>query len=206
MATHHSIESSQAVRARCPLLAETARQIGDVQVRNRGTIGGSLAHADPAADWPAAILALDAELEVAGRGGRRVVRAREFFVELMQTALRPDEILCEIRVPVTSAAVAYEKVAQKASGFAIAGIAVVVGFADVSVGVTGVGAKVYRAVAVEQALAGKHSPTAAEISAAASRIGDGVEALGDIHASADFRVHLAEVHARRALARAFAQR
>ena len=114
------------------MLPETAAQIGDVQVRNRGTIGGSLVHADPAADWPAAILALDAEIDVAGPGGRRVVRADAFFVDLLQTALASDEILVEIRVPKTSAAVAYVKTAQKASGFALAGVAVVVGLRPVS--------------------------------------------------------------------------
>jgi aerobic carbon-monoxide dehydrogenase medium subunit len=203
MTTHHAIETSELVRQHCPLLAETAARIGDPQVRNRGTIGGSLAHADPAADWPAAILALDAEIQAAGGSGRRTIAARDFFVDLLQTALRPGEILYEIRVPTTSNAVAYEKTEQKASGFAIAGVAVVAGPAGVRVGVTGVAARAFRAVGVEQALAGKTAPTAADVAAASAQIGEGVEALGDIHASAEFRVHLAQVNARRALTRAF---
>jgi carbon-monoxide dehydrogenase medium subunit len=203
MSTHHAIESSLLLQERCPLLCETAGRIGDTQVRNRGTLGGSLAHADPAADWPAAILALDAAIEVAGPRGRRVVPAAEFFVDLLQTALQPDEIICEVRVSATGRTVAYEKVEQKASGFAIAGVAVVAGpGARVRVGVTGVAARAFRAIAVEQALAGIASPSGSDIARAAARIGDGVEALGDIHASAEFRIHLAEIHARRALARA----
>jgi len=126
MVTHYEIESSGLLKEKCPLLAEVAPKIGDVQVRHKGTLGGSLVHADPAADWPAAILALDAELEIAGPNGRRTVKAADFFVEMMQSGVQSNEILCEIRVPVTSKSVAYVKFAQKASGFAIAGVAAVV--------------------------------------------------------------------------------
>ena len=202
MTTHHDIEASDLLKERCPLLPEAAAQIGDVQVRNRGTIGGSLVHADPAADWPAAILALEAEIELAGPGGRRVVRADAFFVDLLQTAAASNEILCEIRVPATSRAVAYEKTQQKASGFAIAGVAVVVqGAENVRVGVTGVAAAPYRARAAEAALAAG-APGAEAIARAAARVGDGIQALGDIHASPEFRLHLAAVNAKRALTRA----
>src|ERR687887_2560421 len=97
--THHDIAASKALTERCPLLPETASHIGDVQVRNKGTIGGSLAHADPAADYPAAILALDAEIDVVGPQGKRTIVADQFFVDLLQTALAPDEILTEVRVP-----------------------------------------------------------------------------------------------------------
>ena len=207
MTTHHAVESSGMLRERCPLLPETAAHIGDVQVRNRGTIGGSLAHADPAGDWPAAVLALDAELELAGPRGRRTVRADAFFVDLLQTALAPDEVLCEIRVAASSRSVAYEKTEQKASGFALAGVAVVVGNGGaVRVGITGVGSKAYRASAVESALRGQAAPTAETIARASRHAADGVEALGDIHASPEFRVHLAEVNTRRALTRAFGAR
>ena len=206
MTTHHALESSGVLRARCPLLPETAAHIGDVQVRNRGTIGGSLVHADPAGDWPAAILALEAEIELAGPKGRRTVRADAFFVDLLQTAIAPDEILCEIRVPATPRSVAYEKTEQKASGFALAGVAVVVGSTGVRVGVTGVGPKAYRASGVERALAGQAAPTGEAIAQAARHAADGIEALGDIHASPEFRVHLAEVNAKRALTRAFGSR
>lgn len=201
MTTHYQIESSALLREKCPLLPEAAGQIGDVQVRNRGTLGGSLVHADPAADWPAPILALDAELEIAGPNGRRTVPAKEFFVEMMQSAVQDNEILCEIRVPATAKTVAYVKFAQKASGFAIAGVAAAVDKAgrSVRVGVTGVGAKPYRATAVEEALRGV-ALTTETAEAAADKAADGVETLNDIHASAEFRAHLAVVHTRRALA------
>jgi carbon-monoxide dehydrogenase medium subunit len=203
MATHHDIEVSTLLRQRCPLMPAAASHIGDQQVRNRGTIGGSLAHADPAADWPAAMLALDAEIEIAGPKGRRMVRASEFFVDLLETALRPDEILCEIRVPATRRSVAYVKSEQKASGFALAGVAVVIEKNAVRVGVTGVAAKAYRATAVERALAGQAlTPHAIEL--AAAHAADDVDPLADIHASAEFRAHLARVNARRALTQALA--
>jgi carbon-monoxide dehydrogenase medium subunit len=200
LATHQEIESSALLRDKCPLLSEVAPQIGDVQVRNRGTIGGSLVHADPASDWPAAILALDAELTIAGANGRRTVRAVDFFVEMMQTAVQANEILCEIRVPTTVKSVAYVKSAQKASGFAIAGVATVVDTArrTVAIGISGVAAKPYRAAAVERALAGNALTTAA-VASAAAKAAEGVDPLGDIHASAEFRAHLSQVNTRRAL-------
>jgi aerobic carbon-monoxide dehydrogenase medium subunit len=205
MTTHAEVASSSLLRQKCPLLPETAAHIGDVQVRNKGTIGGSLVHADPAADYPAPILALEAEIEIAGPRGRRTVRAVDFFVDLLQTAVGPDEILTEIRVPVTVESVAYVKTEQKASGFALAGVAAIVAADSVRVGVTGVAAKAYRAKAVEQALAGRRNPTAEAIAQAASHAADGVDALNDIHASAEFRVHLAQVNTRRALALAVAR-
>ena len=109
MTTHHDIESSKLLADRCSLLTQVAQNIGDIQVRNKGTIGGSIVHADPGADWPAAILALDAELEIAGPSGRRTVAARDFFVDIFQTAVAANEILCEIRLPPTSASVSYVK-------------------------------------------------------------------------------------------------
>jgi aerobic carbon-monoxide dehydrogenase medium subunit len=202
LATHHGLESSALVKAKCPLLAETAAVIGDVQVRNKGTIGGSLAHADPAADYPAAILALDAEIEVVGPKGRRTVHAGDFFVDLMQTVLAVDELITEIRVPATARTVAYVKTEQKASGFALAGVAVVAGADGIRIGVTGIAPKAYRAAAAEQALAGQTSPSVETIALAAARVADGVEPLSDIHASASFRVHLAQVNMRRALEKA----
>lgn len=203
MVTHHAIETSELLGERCPLLPLVACEIGDVQVRNRGTLGGSLVHADPASDWPAAILALEAEIDIVGPTGRRVVKAADFFVDMMETAVQPNEILCEIRVPMTSSSVAYEKFAQKASGFAIAGVAAMVDAhsRSVRVGVTGVAAAPYRASAVESELEGKDL-TRGLIAQAAEKTSEGVEALGDIHASAEFRAHLARVHARRALERA----
>jgi aerobic carbon-monoxide dehydrogenase medium subunit len=202
MTTHAEIESSALLRERSPLLAETATHIGDLQVRNKGTIGGSLAHADPAADYPAAILALDAEIDLAGPRGRRTVKAQAFFVDLLQTALEPNEILIEIRIPATGKSVAYVKTEQKASGFALAGAAAIVGADGIRVGITGVAAKAYRAAAVEQLLAGQRTPTPQAIALAASHAADGVEPLADIHASAEFRAHLAEVNTRKAIERA----
>jgi carbon-monoxide dehydrogenase medium subunit len=203
MTTHYAIESSTLLRDRCPLLTEVAPQIGDVQVRNRGTLGGSLVHADPAADWPAAILALDAELDVASPEGFRTIKASDFFVGMMQTAVQANEILCQIRVPTTAKWVAYVKFAQKASGFAIAGVAAVLykSSTTVRVGITGVAAAAYRAIAVENALQGQML-TPEIISQAAAHAADGVETLNDIHASAEFRAHLAQVNTRRALERA----
>ena len=202
MTTHQEIEASTVLRDHSPLLAETAAHIGDIQVRNKGTIGGSLAHADPAADYPAPILALDAEIDLVGPGGRRTVKASAFFVDLLQTAIAPDEILVEIRVPATAKTVAYVKTEQKASGFALVGAAVVIGANGVRIGITGVAAKAYRATAVEGVLATNGTPTPAGIALAAAHAADGVEPLGDIHASAEFRAHLAQVNTRRAIERA----
>ena len=205
MTTHQEIGSSKLLADKCPLLPETAAHIGDVQVRNKGTIGGSLAHADPAADYPAAILALDAEIEVTGPKGRRTIRAEEFFVDLFQTAVGEHEIIAEIRVPVTPRTVAYVKTEQKASGFALAGVATVVSSAGVRVGVTGIAVKAYRATAVEQALAGQTAPAADAIARAANHAADGVEPLRDIHGSAEYRAHLAQVNTKRAIERALAR-
>jgi carbon-monoxide dehydrogenase medium subunit len=204
MATHRAIEASPLLQAKCPLLPQVAAHIGDVQVRNKGTMGGSLVHADPAADWPAAALALDAEMDLAGPNGVRTVSASKFFVGLLESAVQPGEVLCEIRVAPTGRSVAYVKSEQKASGFALCGVAVVID-ADgrARVGVTGVGAVPYRATGVEQALAGKPITDAA-IAAAAAHAADGVDPLADIHASAEYRAHLARVNTARALTRALA--
>ncbi len=203
MTTHYQIETSTLLKQKSPLAAETAAHIGDVQVRNKGTIGGSLVHADPAADYPAAMLALDAEMDLVGPRGRRTVKASAFFVSLLQSAAAPDEILVEVRVPATAASVAYVKTEQKASGFAMAGVAVVATASGVRVGVTGVAATPYRAAAVERALGAQRTPEA--IALAAAHAADGVEPLGDIHASPEYRAHLATVNARRALERALSR-
>jgi len=203
MTTHFEIETSALLREKCPLLPAVASHIGDAQVRNKGTFGGSLVHADPAADWPAAALALDADFEIAGPNGLRKVRAGEFFVEMMQSAVQPNEILREIRVPITSKTVAYEKFAQKASGFAIAGVAVFLNRQEriAAIGITGISPKPYRATAVEEELRGKVW-TPELLHSASLKAADGAEPLGDIHASAEFRAHLACVYCQRALARA----
>src|SRR4026209_2787332 len=149
--THYQLESSDLLKQICPLLPECAKSIGDVQVRNKGTIGGSVAHSDPAGDWPAAVLALDAELVVVGTSGERTVKAENFFVDLLTTDLRPGEILREIRITKPSGRFgqAYQKVPHPASGYAVVGIAVHLSLnADGScsaagIGVTGVSTKAF---------------------------------------------------------------
>ena len=125
LVTHEQIEYSDLLKAKCPLLPQTATTIADVQVRNRGTIGGSIAHADPAGDMPAAILALDAEIKVAGPNGERWIKCHDFFLGLLMSVLEPDEIVTAIRVPVTANdKTAYLKAAPRSSGFAVVGVAV----------------------------------------------------------------------------------
>jgi aerobic carbon-monoxide dehydrogenase medium subunit len=206
LATHYQIESSKLLKTKCPLLCQTASAIGDVQVRNRGTIGGSLTHADPSADWPAAILALGGDLKLLGPKGERRIAAEEFFLGTMTTAIDPTEILTEIRVPVSSrrCGSAYLKMAQQASGFAVVGVAVWLrvdakgGCEDVGVGVTGLSEKPFRARRVEERLRGnKLTPKLIEESAA--QVGEGSDPMEDLHASGKFRVHLAQVYTFRAI-------
>jgi carbon-monoxide dehydrogenase medium subunit len=200
MTTHTAVAESELLARSSPLLAQTAAHIGDVQVRNRGTLGGSLAHADPAADYPAAILALDAELVARSAVGERVIAARNFFTGLFSTALLPGEILTEVRVPKTNGAgTAYVKFHHPASGFAVVGVAAIVrrkgtAIEGAAVGITGVAPNAYRASAVEQALGSGSS-----VASAAAHAAEGVEPLSDYFASADYRRHLAAVYARRAL-------
>ena len=209
LATHAQIAASELLREKCPLLPETAAQIGDMQVRNRGTIGGSLAHADPAADYPAAILALDAEIIVQSTSGKRTIPAAEFFIDLLSTQVRPGDILTEIRVPSrrNGEGHSYRKFHQPASGFATVGAAarIVISSSgkieDVALGMTGVGTKAYRASAVEKALRGK-TPNADEISAACAKAAQGVEPLSDIFATAEYRRAMAAVFAQRAISAA----
>jgi aerobic carbon-monoxide dehydrogenase medium subunit len=200
LTTHYEIESSDLLRRSCPLLPDVAGKIGDVQVRNKGTIGGSCVHADPAGDWPAAMLALEAEFEIVGPRGSRTVASKDFFVDMLTSAVESGEILKFIHLPVTAKTVAYVKFAQKASGFAIAGVAVVLDKArkGVAIAVTGVAAKAYRAAGAESSLPGLEL-SAATIATAAQKAADGVDPLSDIHASAEFRAHLARVQAKRAL-------
>jgi carbon-monoxide dehydrogenase medium subunit len=205
MTTHYQIESSDLLRRACPLLPETAQHLGDMQVRNKGTIGGSLAHADPAADWPATVLALDAELVIAGKS-ERVIKADKFFVDLLTTALDPGEILREIRfnVPQGRIGQCYLKFRHPASGFAVVGIAANLTLdgggkcQSAGVGITGVSPKPYRATKVESALKGA-TLDGKSLSSAAAHASDGVDANSDLFASGEYRRHLAEVYTRRAL-------
>ena len=213
LTTHAEVETSTVLERCCPLLREVAAEIGDLQVRNRGTLGGSLAHADPAADYPAAILALEAEITVRGASGERTIAADNFFTDAFQTALRPGELLTCVKVPRlisgqgAGTGSAYAKVHQPASGFAIVGVAAVLSLDDqgairrARLGITGLAPKPFRATAVERKLEGKH-PEPGLLRAAAARAAEGIEALGDLHASSEYRLELARVHTRRALERA----
>jgi carbon-monoxide dehydrogenase medium subunit len=209
--THYEIESSELLKNICPLLPECAGHIGDVQVRNRGTIGGSLAHADPAGDWPAAIIALNAELVAVSKQGERVIKADDFFVDLLTTALEPGEILREIRISKPAGrSQTYVKMHHPASGFAVVGVAANLSVNGnskcerASIGITGVAAKAYRPAAVEASLNGV-TLNDETIAAAAARAADGIDANGDLFASADYRRHLAQVYTRRALDAALAR-
>ncbi|HKT10772.1 MAG TPA: xanthine dehydrogenase family protein subunit M [Terriglobia bacterium] len=209
LTTHYRIESSSLLKEKCPLLPLTAREIGDVQVRNKGTLGGSLAHADPAADWPAAAVGLGAEMKAVSTNGERWIPASEFFVDLMMTSLAPGEIVTAVRFPVLPprSGDAYVKHRHPASGFAVVGVAARVTLDDkghvqsARVGVTGIAPVAYRASGVEQAITGK-APTTKNIEQAASRAADGIEANGDLYASAEYRAHLVTVYTERALAAA----
>jgi aerobic carbon-monoxide dehydrogenase medium subunit len=204
--THYQLESSELLQRICPLLPACARSIGDVQVRNKGTIGGSLAHSDPAGDWPAAILALDGALVLVGPNGERTVKAEDFFVDLLTTALQPGEILREVRIkkPSGKFGQAYQKVPHPASGFAVVGIAVHLvldgngACQSAGIGVTGVGVKAYRAKAVESALTGTTLDDNA-LASAVTHVCDGIDPNADLYASGEYRCHLAQVHTRRAV-------
>ena len=210
MTTHAEIEASELVQGRCRSLAEAAAAIGDVQVRNRGTLGGSLAHADPAADYPAVVLAANAEITVTGADGERVVGADDFFTGAYETALGAGEILTSVRIRASAArgSSAYLKAAQQASGFAVCGVAARLALdangavERIRVGVTGVAESAYRATSVEDALTGA-APSAESIRKAAATAGEGVDALDDFYAGADFRRHLAGVYAARAIGKAW---
>ena len=202
--TYWELESNATLLAKCPLLARAAAAVGDVQVRNRGTIGGSLVHNDPAADLPAALIALDAEITLMGKAERKM-SARDFLVDSLTTAIKPDEVIAKITVPSTSKSASYQKMAQQASGFALVGVACALEIsggkcASARIGVTGVSSKAFRATAVEKALMGK-SLDAASIAAAAERIvADAKDPLGDpLNASPEYRLHLAQVYTRRAI-------
>ncbi len=207
--THHDVATSALLRDRCPAVAETAALIGDQQVRNRGTLGGSLAHADPAADYPAVMLAVDADFHLKGPHGWRAVKARDFFVGMLTVDLGPDEILARVTFAPARAA-AYAKLHQRASRFAIVGVAAALEVRDgmiasARIGLTGASSSPSRLANVEAALTGR-SATSGTLSAATGIAGDAVEDLNeDIHASADYRRAMIRVFTRRALDGALAR-
>ena len=205
MTSYYDIINSDSVQQNAPVVAEAAGQVADPQVRNMGTIGGSLAHSDPAADLPAVMLALGAEIVATSSGGSRTISADDFFVDLFTTALEPNEILTEIRIPAQGAnsGAAYAKMANKASHFAIVGVAASVTVENGSVtaariGVTGAGSSASRASDSEARLVGS-SGDANSIRSAAGRAANGIEMNEDIHASAEYREHLTKVFALRAI-------
>lgn len=207
--THAELEQSLVLAQLAPIVVETAAEIGDQQVRNLGTLGGSLAHADPAADMPAVMVALDAELDIVGTGGRRAVRAGDFFQDLFTVDLADNEIITSIRFdPVTTAA--YAKLPQRASRYAIVGVAAALEMEDgvcrsARIGITGASTHAQRLPAVEEALAGQQLNDET-IAAAAEQAADGLADINaDIHASEHYRREMAAVFARRAIAAAAAR-
>ena len=206
MTTYYTLESSVLVQQRAPILAEAAAQVADLQVRNKGTIGGAIAHADPAGDLPAVVLALEMGMGTRGIGRRRSVPAHRFFVDLFTTALRDTDIITEIVVPPLPprTGTSYQKFANKASHYAIVGVAAVVtvdtqGMCQrVRVAVTGAGPRPVRARASERYLTGKEA-TERYLKQAARRAAAGIDFLSDIHGSAEYREHLTGVFAGRAL-------
>jgi len=206
LTTHHDVATSALLREKCPALAETAALIGDPQVRNRGTLGGSLAHADPAADYPAIMLALEADIHVVGPNGVRVINANDFFQGVFTVDLAPDEILTKVTFTPGGQA-AYAKLHQRASRFAIVGVAAALNVTDgkiqsACVALTGAASVPARLTNVEAALAGQ-SVTPDTFTAAAAVAGDGIEDINDdLHASADYRRAMIRVFTKRALERA----
>jgi carbon-monoxide dehydrogenase medium subunit len=205
MTTYYAIESSASLKTKCPILPESAAQIGDPQVRNWGTIGGSIAHADPAADLPAVVVALGGEIKATGPKGARTIKVDDFFKDVMTTALGPDEVLTEIRLtaPAAGSGMAYLKHPHPASRFAVVGVAAIVTVSGgkcqtASVAITGVGPKASRAKGVEAALQGK-ALDAASIAAAAEKAADGIQMSADLQGSVEYKQHLTRVYTRRAL-------
>src|SRR5215831_4750482 len=205
MVTHAQLESSDLLMKSCPLLPQTATTIADVQVRNRGTLGGSIAHADPAGDMPAAILALDAEIKAVGPTGERWIKAGDFFLGLLMSVLEPDEIVTAVKVPVTTGEkTAYLKAAPRSSGFAVVGVAVRLALdasgtvSRAAIGITGITDKAYRANRAEQMLMGK-KPDAALMESVAAETTRNVDVIEDINGSVEYRTQLTHVYVARAL-------
>jgi carbon-monoxide dehydrogenase medium subunit len=207
MTTYYEVLASDLVRRHCGLLAEATSTVADPQVRHRGTFGGALAHADPAGDLPSVALALGATIVVAGPGGRRTVPAAEFFVNVFQTALEPEDVLVEVRVPKLGTASGwgyrYEKFQRVAQAWAIVAVAALVRqsdgvIADARIGLTNMGVTPLRATATEAALAGAEAQPAV-VEQAAARAADGTSPASDISGQADYRQHLARVLTRSAV-------
>lgn len=204
--THDEVEKSALVRDHVSLLAKATASVADRQIRHRGTLGGALAHADPAGDQPGTALALGASFTIAGPGGRRVVAAADFFQDYFTTAVGPDEVLVSVSFPkYTGWGAHYEKLNRTAQAWAIVGAGATVRMdggkiAEARIGLTNMGAGPIRATAVESALVG--ASTLQEIEAASQAASDGTAPTSDIHADAEYREHLARVLTKRAVAKA----
>ena len=204
--THHAVATSELLQRLCPVLSDAAGEIGDPQVRNRGTLGGSLAHSDPAADYPAVILALNAEVHLKGPGGWRAVKGDDFFQAMFTVDMAEDEVIVGVQV-VPQKVAGYAKLHQKASHYAIVGVCAVLDVAggtinSARVAVTGASSHAQRLTEVENALAGKPL-NQATIDAAAALAGATLEDVNaDIHASAAYRKAMVKVFTRRALEKA----
>jgi len=199
LTTHHAIETSDVLKEHLPLLAHATAKVGDPQVRHRGTLGGALSHGDPAADHPAVLLALGGELVIRGPGGERRVAADDFFTGFLETALAPDELLTEVRIPkATGAGWSFQKFNRRAQDWAIVGVAAVHN-GRTGIGLVNMDTKPTRAAAAEQAMAGGASP--ADAAAVAH---EGTNAPGDLNGTVEYREHLARVLVRRALEEATA--
>jgi aerobic carbon-monoxide dehydrogenase medium subunit len=207
MTTHAEVAADPTVAAHASVIARAAATVGDRQVRHRGTIGGSLAHADPVGDLPAAVLAAGATLVAVGPNGSRQIAAGDFFTDLFTTALAPDEVLTEIRVPsMMGWSAHYEKFHRTAQAWAVVSVAAAVrrengSIAEARIAVTGLGGTPVRASAVESALAGAAAERGA-VEAAAAHAADGTSPPSDLSGSADYRSHLATVLTGRAVAAA----
>lgn len=190
---HHDIETSEVLKASVPFLPYVASLVGDPSVRHRGTIGGSIAHGDGASDLPAAVLALDGELVVQGPSGERIIKATDFFVGFLETALEQGEILTEIRVPKITGGWSYQKFNRRAQDWAIVGVAAVeVG--NINIALVNMGSTPLRARASEEAL-----NNGGDIEDASEKAADGIQPPSDLNASPEYRKHLAKVLVKRAL-------
>ena len=199
--THGDIAANKLIKDKLTFFAEGASQIGDLQVRNHGTIGGSLAHADPAADWPALLLAADADIEVLSSAGKRKIKSTDFFTGLFSTALKENEIITAVRIPVPpdGTKTTYQKFSQPASRFAIVGCAVM-RFANgkTNIAFTGVGENAFRDSEAEIAVTGK-AIDEASINTAMNTSLKNITVMGDHFASEEYRRHLAKVYLKKAL-------
>jgi aerobic carbon-monoxide dehydrogenase medium subunit len=196
---HHDVANSDALAELCPIVAFAAEGIGDPQVRHMGTIGGSVAHGDPAGDMPSVLLALDAEFVAQGPNGARTIAAADFFTSLFETALEPTEVLTEIRVPKSTEGWSYLKFNRRAIDWALVGVAAVRSNGGVHVGLTNMGLTPLRAAGVEEAIAGGSDPASAS-----SRADEGTSPPSDAFGSAEYRRELVKVLVRRALEEAMA--